>query len=99
MSESVSVSVSVSVSEKAKQTESAPNQWVWVDRTVWTERMLAALGNGIKGNKWFSLIDKVYRPSTLQLPSNTQGRSPVRELRTLGSVRGALSNGCLYRDG
>jgi len=29
--------------------------------------MLAALGNGVKGNKWFSLIDKVYRPSTLQL--------------------------------
>ena len=28
--------------------------------------MLVALGNGVKGNKWFSLIDKVYRPSTLQ---------------------------------
>jgi len=28
--------------------------------------MLAALGNGVKGSKWFSLIDKVYRPSTLQ---------------------------------
>jgi RNA-directed DNA polymerase len=28
--------------------------------------MLAALGNGVKGNKWFSLIDKVYRQSTLQ---------------------------------
>jgi RNA-directed DNA polymerase len=28
--------------------------------------MLAALGNGVIGNKWFSLIDKVYRPSTLQ---------------------------------
>jgi len=28
--------------------------------------MLAALGNGVKGNKWFSLIDKVYRASTLQ---------------------------------
>lgn len=27
--------------------------------------MLAALGNGVKGDKWFSLIDKVYRPSTL----------------------------------
>lgn len=27
--------------------------------------MLAALGNGVKGRKWFSLIDKVYRPSTL----------------------------------
>ena len=28
--------------------------------------MLAALGNGVKGNIWFSLIDKVYRLSTLQ---------------------------------
>ena len=60
------MSESVTVSEKAKQTESAPSQWAWVDRAIWTERMLAALGNGVKGNKWFSLIDKVYRPSTLQ---------------------------------
>ncbi len=28
--------------------------------------MLAALGNGVKGGKWFSLIDKVYRATTLQ---------------------------------
>jgi RNA-directed DNA polymerase len=28
--------------------------------------MLEALGNGVKGGKWFSLTDKVYRPSTLQ---------------------------------
>lgn len=28
--------------------------------------MLAALGNGVKGNKWFSLIDKVYRYQTLE---------------------------------
>jgi RNA-directed DNA polymerase len=27
--------------------------------------MLAALDNGVKGSKWFSLIDKVYRPQTL----------------------------------
>jgi RNA-directed DNA polymerase len=60
------MSESVTVPEKAKQTESVPSQWVWVDRAIWTERMLAALGNGVKGNKWFSLIDKVYRPSTLQ---------------------------------
>ncbi len=61
-----SMSESVPVPEKAKQTESAPSQWAWVDRAIWTERMLAALGNGVKGNKWFSLIDKVYRASTLQ---------------------------------
>jgi len=28
--------------------------------------MLAALGNGVKGGKWFSLIDKVYRIETLK---------------------------------
>lgn len=28
--------------------------------------MLAALGNGVQGGKWFSLIDKVYRATTLQ---------------------------------
>src|SRR5699024_2737017 len=31
-----------------------------------TDRMLAALDNGVKGRKWFSLIDKVYRPATLE---------------------------------
>mgnify|MGYP001374442579 FL=1 len=51
---------------RAKQAEPTPSEWDWVDRTVWTERMLAALGNGVKGNKWFSLIDKVYRQSTLK---------------------------------
>jgi len=29
--------------------------------------MLAALDNGVKGGKWFSLIDKVARPGTLQI--------------------------------
>ncbi|MEK7842932.1 MAG: reverse transcriptase domain-containing protein [Pseudomonadota bacterium] len=60
------MSETAEVPERTKQAESAPIQWEWVDRTLWTERMLAALGNGVKGNKWFSLIDKVYRPSTLQ---------------------------------
>jgi hypothetical protein len=31
-------------------------------------------------------------------PSRTRGRSRVREFRSLGSVRGALSNGRPYRD-
>jgi RNA-directed DNA polymerase len=60
------MSNSVTVPEKAKQTEQPPPEWAWVDRTIWTQRMLAALGNGVKGQKWFSLIDKVYRLSTLQ---------------------------------
>jgi len=37
------------------------------ERGVWTEPMLAALERGLKGNKWFSLIDKVSTERTLQL--------------------------------
>jgi RNA-directed DNA polymerase len=37
-----------------------------VEPSVWTDRMLAALENGVKGDKWFSLIDKVYRKENLQ---------------------------------
>ena len=43
-----------------------PLNWDWVEASVWTERMLAALGNGVKGGKWFSLIDKVYDRRTLE---------------------------------
>ena len=42
-----------------------PPTWGWVETGVWTERMLAALGNGVKGGKWFSLMNKVYSPRTL----------------------------------
>ena len=34
--------------------------WDWIDRGVWTDRMLNALHCGVKGGKWHSLIDKVY---------------------------------------
>lgn len=43
----------------------SPANWTWVEGCVWTEAMLAALGNGVKGGKWFSLMDKVYAPKTL----------------------------------
>lgn len=33
---------------------------------VWTERMTQALAQGVKGGRWFSLIDKVYDPRTLR---------------------------------
>lgn len=35
------------------------------EASVWTERMLSALVNGVKGGKWFSLMDKVFAPRTL----------------------------------
>jgi RNA-directed DNA polymerase len=56
-----------SVPKEAKQDALARGRdWSWVEACVWNERMLAALGNGVKGGKWFSLIDKVCQPVTLQ---------------------------------
>src|ERR1700690_1533647 len=55
------------VRSTAKQAgETGPVKWDWVERSVWTERMLDALARGVKGNVWFSLFDKVCRPATLK---------------------------------
>lgn len=40
-------------------------RWEWVEASVWTDRMLAALEYGVKGEVWFSLMDKVYNQSNL----------------------------------
>lgn len=65
MSESASEAAAVIAGSK-QVASNRPEDWDWVDRTIWTARMLAALGNGVRGGKWFSLIDKVYRPATLR---------------------------------
>jgi RNA-directed DNA polymerase len=46
---------------EAKQAGETQARWSWVELTVWTERMLSALEEGVKGGKWYSLMDKVYR--------------------------------------
>ena len=51
---------------KAKQGREVAQQWEWTQASVWTERMLAALQKGVKGGKWFSLMDKVYKVENLQ---------------------------------
>jgi RNA-directed DNA polymerase len=42
-------------------------RWGWVELSIWTERMLTALDQGVKGGKWFSLIDKVIPERTLEI--------------------------------
>lgn len=49
----------------ATQAGAVRARWAWTSPAVWTDRMLTALEQGVKGGVWFSLIDKVYRPSTL----------------------------------
>jgi RNA-directed DNA polymerase len=55
------------VSDRTKQAGEVRARWPWAEPEVWTERMLTTLEQGVKGGKWFSLIDKVYRPATLEI--------------------------------
>jgi RNA-directed DNA polymerase len=58
--------VASAVPERAKQgAEARRREWWWAQASIWTERMVSALVNGVKGGKWFSLVDKVIRPTTL----------------------------------
>lgn len=41
------------------------DNWTWTKPWVWTDRMLTALVNGVKGGQWYSLIDKVFHTTTL----------------------------------
>ena len=50
----------------ATQVGDVRDRWSWAERSVWTDRMLTALEQGVKGDVWFSLIDKVYSPRNLR---------------------------------
>jgi RNA-directed DNA polymerase len=54
------------VSATAKQGGEVFDRWAWTESAVWTERMLTALEQGVKGGMWFSLIDKVFAEGNLQ---------------------------------
>ena len=60
-----SVSVGARQVGEAHEAGERRSRWAWVEASVWTDRMLAALENGVKGGVWFSLIDKVYNPKNL----------------------------------
>jgi RNA-directed DNA polymerase len=55
------------VSRETKQAGEIRARWAWVEPSVWTERMLTALEAGVKGGKWFSLMDKVYALTNLRV--------------------------------
>ena len=54
------------VSEETKQARDIRARWSWVEPEVWTDRMLTALEQGVKGGQWFSLMDKVYSAGNLR---------------------------------
>lgn len=58
-SESKPAVVSAVGPKQAGEPQDVYSRWDWVEPVVWTERMAPALEQGVKGGKWFSLIDKV----------------------------------------
>jgi hypothetical protein len=58
------------VPERATRDGEILLRWGWVEPRVWTERMLTALQSGVKGGRWFSLIDKVHPVRTLDAAFN-----------------------------
>lgn len=50
---------------QAQQAGTIPAPWRWVEPCVWTMRMLTALITGVKGQRWFRLIDKVFAERNL----------------------------------
>jgi len=52
---------------EARPVGTVRDRWSWAEPSVWTDRMLTALESGVKGGKWFSLIDKVYALPNLGL--------------------------------
>jgi RNA-directed DNA polymerase len=56
-----------SVPETAQQGGDGLERWYWTEFSVWTLRMLTALIHGVKGGKWFRLIDKVWSEHNLRV--------------------------------
>ena len=52
------------VPERARR--GGETQFSWVEPNAWTDSMLKALDRGVKGGKWYSLIDKLYRVKLLR---------------------------------
>jgi RNA-directed DNA polymerase len=60
------LSTVTSEKEPKQDREALRARWAWVEHGVWTDSMLRTLERGIKGGKWFALIDKVYGAKNLQ---------------------------------
>ena len=64
--ESSSEPATVIGTNRPKQAGEIRARWAWVEPCVWTNRMLATRETGVKGGKWFSLADKVWREDNLR---------------------------------
>jgi RNA-directed DNA polymerase len=82
-----------SVPATAERTGSDLGRWSWVERAVWTDRMLQALEEGVKGGAWYVLMDKVCAPQSLSAGfakvAKSRGSAGVDHI-TIGQYRSGL---------
>ena len=72
---------------RLNKAEKSRPQWAWTEASVWTERMLATLERGIKGGKWYSLMDKVWKMENLQRAvAKVTPRARARRSRTAAAA-------------
>lgn len=79
----------------AERPGSPEGRWSWVERAVWTERMLQALDTGVKGGAWYVLMDKVSSPKNLTAGfakvAKNRGSAGVDHI-TIGQYRSGLAD-------
>ena len=86
-----------SVPPGAMQAGEARSRWAWVEPSVWTDRMLAALEDGVKGGKWFSLIDVLEPIFERDFAAHSYGFRPGRGCKdALRRVDGLLKAGSTW---
>ena len=51
---------------RAGEVEAPADARSYAEPAVWTDRMLATLAEGVRGGKWYSLMDKVYADRSLR---------------------------------
>jgi RNA-directed DNA polymerase len=56
----------MAVPEGASPVGAVRARWAWTAPEVWTERMLTALEQGVRGGRWYTLMDKVCALPTLR---------------------------------
>lgn len=90
-----------------EEAQARRQRWPWVEPEVWTDRMLAALDNGVQGGSWYSLMDKVCSRRTLEaswrrvrrnagaagIDGQSVGRFAAHEDRYLDELSAALREG------
>jgi RNA-directed DNA polymerase len=83
----------------AERVDSTADRWSWVERAVWTERMLQALETGVKGGSWYVLMDKVCAPKNLAAAfarvAKSRGSAGIDHI-TIGQYRADLAGNLAF---